>query len=124
MRTVEGQAVAVHCPPWCTQDHRSDGIADHVWHEGPAIALDGPGDHFGQDGPYRVLWACLSAEPDDRTGEYGMPYICLDVLDAGQSARLDVAAADAVIGELRLYVDRLQQLRDRLAAVLAGGEPR
>lgn len=120
MQTLRGSLLTVQCPPWCTQQHHGDDLVEHTWHEAPAITFNGPGEH-GDDGrPYEAMWACLSAEPNREDGTYGTPYICFDTLSTGQGARLDIAAADAVLADLRLYVDRLQRMRDQLAAVTRG----
>lgn len=126
MRTRTGSFLAVQCPPWCTQQHDGDQHADSIWHEAPAIAFVGPGDYLGyaDDGqPYEVMWACISAQPNDEDGTYGRPYLFFDTLGAGTGARLDVDQADAVLRHLRQYTDRLQQMRDQLARIVkAEGE--
>ncbi|MFJ4339398.1 DUF6907 domain-containing protein [Streptomyces sp. NPDC088915] len=125
MALPNGGTLSVKCPPWCTQPHKENDYAHWAWHEAPAIAFTGPGDYYGHfdDGePYEVMWACLAAQPDDTTGDYGQPYIYFDTLSAGAGGRLDVAQADAYLTELRTYVDRLQQMRDRLAEITQQGE--
>lgn len=123
LRTLTGATLSVSCPPWCSEPHEGS-IAENIWHEAEAVAFVGPGDYFGHfdDGePYEVMWACISAEPDDRTGEYGRPYVYFDTQGQATGARLDVPALDAVLGDLRTYVDRLQQMRDRLAKIIQDG---
>ncbi|MFJ3093591.1 DUF6907 domain-containing protein [Streptomyces hydrogenans] len=125
MRQLNGGSLSVKCPPWCTQAHQENDTADHAWHEAPAVSFTGPGDyygHFDMNEPQEVMWACLSAEPDDTTGDYGQPYIYFDTLSSGQGARLNVAQADAYLADLRTYVNRLQQMRDRLAAITQQGK--
>lgn len=119
MDRLAGGVLPVQCPTWCVEQHQPGHLAEHIWHQGPEIRFEGPGDHYWQDGPYGVLAACVSAEPDDVTGGYGRPYLAFDTLAVGQAARLDVEQADVVIAQLRLYTDRLQQMRDRLAAITA-----
>ncbi|MGW3186332.1 DUF6907 domain-containing protein [Streptomyces ardesiacus] len=115
----DGGQTSGQCPPWCTVHPIGRATReDDCFHEGPDIVLNAPGDHFWQDGPYEVLRANISSEDDEETQGPGRPYICFDTLDVGQAARLDVAAADAVIADLRQYADRLEQMRNRLAEIL------
>lgn len=110
-----GGTLAVHCPPWCTMPH-TVGAAEDSHHQGPTVAFTGPGDWTGYfDGgePYEVLYAAISA---DALG--GRPYVYFDTHGEATGARLDVAGLDAVLGDLRTYVDRLQQMRDRLAQII------
>ncbi|GHC26934.1 MULTISPECIES: DUF6907 domain-containing protein [Streptomyces rochei group] len=105
------------CPPWCTAiDHLNDD-----GHQGPAIMLTVPGDETGfyDDGePYALLWAALVRMTGQPTRVY------LDALGdaSGGGTHLDVAGLDAVLGDLRTYVDRLQQMRDRLAQLTEGDQ--
>ncbi|MDX3400074.1 DUF6907 domain-containing protein [Streptomyces sp. ME01-18h] len=103
------------CPPWCTAiDHLNDAV-----HQGAPIALTAPGDETGayDDGePYALLWAALVCNEGQPTRVY------LDALGdaSGGGTRLDVAGVDAVLADLRLYADRLQQMRDHLAQITEG----
>ncbi|MEU3413758.1 hypothetical protein ABZ760_21225 [Streptomyces sp. NPDC006658] len=112
-----GGTVAVTCPAWCTLPHERQAAED-AHHQGPTIAFTGPGDFTGYfDGgePYEVLFAAICADP-----EGGRPYVYFDTQSEATGARLDVAGLDAVLGDLRTYVDRLQQIRDRLAQITQG----
>lgn len=119
LSSLSGATLSVKCPPWCTYDHTGH-VAENAWHEAEAVQFIGPGDfygHFDNGEPYDVMWACISAQPDDETGEYGRPYIYFDTLGCGQGGRLDVAGADKVLADLRAYTARLQQMRDQLAEI-------
>ncbi|MGA5599857.1 DUF6907 domain-containing protein [Streptomyces griseoincarnatus] len=115
--SYNGGTVAVSCPPWCTLPH-TVGAAEDANHQGPAVAFTGPGDctgYFDGGEPYEVLYAAISADPQG-----GRPYVYFDTQGEATGARLDVAALDVVLGDLRTYVDRLQQMRDRLAQITEG----
>ncbi|MDX2703961.1 hypothetical protein PV350_13975 [Streptomyces sp. PA03-6a] len=123
MIKLTGAPIAVTCPSWCTTPHGDGEIAENTWHEGPSILFVGPGDfyeYFDGGEPYEVMWAAISAEPNDADGSHGQPYIYFDTQGQATGARLDVAQADAVLRDLRQYVDRLQQMRDRLAQINEG----
>ncbi|MFF9215498.1 DUF6907 domain-containing protein [Streptomyces viridosporus] len=112
-----GGTMAVSCPPWCTMPHTTEAAED-AHHQGPTVAFTGPGDSTGYfDGgePYEVLFAAISADPAG-----GEPYVYFDTQGEATGARLDVAGLDAVLSDLRTYVDRLQQMRDRLAQITEG----
>ncbi|MGA5339015.1 DUF6907 domain-containing protein [Streptomyces griseoincarnatus] len=115
LRAIDTAAASSACPSWCTAiDHLNDD-----GHQGPAIEFTAPGDETGayDDGePYALLWAALVRETGQPTRVY------FDALGdaSGGGTHLDVAGLDAVLGDLRTYVDRLQQMRDRLAQITEG----
>ncbi|MEU9641504.1 hypothetical protein [Streptomyces sp. NPDC048188] len=118
MRKIQAADMAAPsgvCPPWCTAiNHLNDDV-----HQGAPIQLTVPGDETGtyDDGePYALLWAALVC----RDGQ--PPRIYLDALGdaSGGGTRLDVAGVDAVLADLRLYADRLQQMRNHLAQITEG----
>ncbi|MER7974947.1 hypothetical protein ABTX35_39085 [Streptomyces sp. NPDC096080] len=113
-RAIRTAAPSTACPSWCTAiDHLNDD-----GHQGAPIVLSVPGDETGyyDDGePYEVLWAAIVRESGAPTRIY------LDALGdaSGGGTNLDLAAADAVLADLKLYVARFEQLRDHLAAITA-----
>ncbi|MFC8866372.1 DUF6907 domain-containing protein [Streptomyces sp. NPDC057148] len=117
--SCNGGTVAITCPPWCTLPHTADAAED-AHHQGPTVAFTGPGDdtgHFDGGQPYEVLFAAISADPQG-----GRPYVYFDTQGEATGARLDVTGLDAVLADLRTYVDRLQQMRDRLAQLTEGDQ--
>lgn len=106
---------ATTCPSWCVR--HTSGFCD--WHESRPVAFEGPGDFYAETPePLEIMWAVLSETPPDavQDGQREGSYIFFDTLGDGSGARLNVAETDALIRQLTRYTERLQDLRDQLAA--------
>lgn len=107
------------CPVWCL-GHGTAAARTCDWHESKPVSFEGPSDMFDDNPePYEVLWAALSETPQDEIDEGATPgaYIFFDTLADGGGSRLNVDETDALIRSLTRYTERLQGLRNQLAAI-------
>lgn len=104
------------CPPWCIGGHDLDH-PDDVFHRGEFLKLkapEGSGPRKGDQLPALCAQLVMPevAEDDDPA------CIVVDHNDVyGPYAQLDVAKADQMIRDLKVYTARLQEMRDQLAAL-------
>lgn len=104
----------VVCPAWCVVDH-GDDIPEDVFHRSDFAWLEPNGSRSGDEGPWKLAAHLVLAEvpqPDDdgqiviETGDetFG-PYI-----------ELDTERADEFIRQTKVFLARIEQMRDQLTA--------
>lgn len=114
--TVDHGPVTMPEPTWCAghADHRPETYRVDLDHKGPE-------HHLTHDG--EALWvALLTQAPYATLPEHRGLGVYVDQQDYAYT--LDPAGLYALAASMDTHADRLRDLADRLAVLLAGGEPR
>lgn len=105
----------VTCPDWCVLEHGNDP-ADDIFHRSvkARVGIPEAQTFLSSDSLQLVASLCLpeAPEPGEDAG-----FIVLDCGDLfGPYAELDIEHADQFIRDLKTFIARVAQMRDRLAA--------
>jgi hypothetical protein len=106
--TVDHGPVTFTCPPWCVADHEDGGYRADIAHTGPDVALVFHGLNVG----VAALVQAPYAETSSRK-----PGVSVSLL--GQT--LDPTGLYDFAAALDTHADKLRDLADQAAALLAGG---
>lgn len=112
-----GEVVTVECPEWCVIDHGDDPPMD-IFHRGPLAFMVPPAalSTPPETAIVRQMLAHLVLPAVPQEGE--RVCISLDLDDCMvRYTELDVEQADNMLAQLREYTERLQTMRDQLAAI-------
>ena len=101
------------CPPWCVIDH-GDDIPEDVFHRSEFAVLAPNGDRSGWEGPWE-LNAHIVVPETDQVGDPGLLVIETQAGTAGPSVELDVTQVDEFIRQNKVFLARVEQMRDQLA---------
>lgn len=102
------------CPKWCVIDHTGD-IAEDVFHRSAFASLTPNGDRSGWDGPWE-LHAHVVVPEVDHGSEPALLVIETQAGTGGPSVELDVTQVDEFIRQNKVFLARMEQMRDQLAA--------
>lgn len=114
IRTLDHGTITVTCPPWCLGVHEDGGYRADILHRGPDTNLT----FHGHDIADATLVQSPYATPGDP--ELGGPTPGVSVSLIGRT--LDPVTVYGLAAALDGYADRLRDLADQLAVILAGGE--
>ncbi|MBT2675795.1 hypothetical protein J7E95_34390 [Streptomyces sp. ISL-14] len=115
VHTTDHGPVTVPEPAWCLGQHPQDGHRADILHRGPGHTLTFRGRHITDAA---LVQAPFSELPADLTGRE--PGVSVDIL----GKTLNPVGLYELAAVLDSYADRLRDLADGLAVVLAGGEGR
>lgn len=115
LSTIDHGDVTVLEPAWCAghADHRPEYRVD-ITHTSPKVPLTFRGRTLGE--------AVISQAPGAERGTRDIQASV--VLSYEGAGGLDPAGLYDLAAELDTHADRLRDLADQLAAIVAGGEPR
>jgi len=108
VRTVDHGDVTVTCPAWCRAEHEDGGYRADILHSGPDTVLVFHGHAIGDASLVQSPYA-------ERLGRT----VGVSVSLLGQT--LDPTGLYDFAATLDAHADRLRDLADQLAALLAGG---
>lgn len=113
---IASAAATETCPSWCVIEHGDDPI-DDIFHRGAYMQVGVPDDQvYLSDADLKLTASlCLPAapEPGDEAG-----FLVLHHGDLfGPYAELDVEHCDQFIRDLKAFTARVEQARDRMAAL-------
>lgn len=101
------------CPPWCDIDHDGDIPAD-VFHRSPFAVLAPNGDRSGWEGPWE-LHAHIVVPETEQGDDPGLLVIETQAGTGGPSVELDITQVDEFIRQNKVFLARIEQMRDQLA---------
>ena len=103
---------AGQCPPWCDIDHEDD-IPEDVFHRSAFAVLAPNGDRSGWEGPWK-LQAHIVVPEVEQGDDPGLLVIETQAGVAGPSVELDVTQVDEFIRQHKVFLARVEQMRDQL----------
>lgn len=101
------------CPSWCVIDHAGD-IPEDVFHRSAFAVLAPNGDRSGWEGPWE-LHAHIVVPETGQGDDPGLLVIDTQAETAGPSVELDVTQVDEFIRQHKVFLARVEQMRDQLA---------
>ncbi|MET9362181.1 hypothetical protein ABZX93_14825 [Streptomyces sp. NPDC006632] len=104
----------VTCPDWCTIEHGSD-IPEDVFHRSAFAVLKPDGSRSGWEGPWE-LWAHIVTAEVEQDDAPALLVIDTQAGTAGPSVELDVTQVDEFIRQHKVFLARVEQMRDQLEA--------
>lgn len=104
------------CPPWCDIDHAGDVPMD-VFHRSQFAVLTPNGDRSGAEGPWE-LWAHIVVPETDQGDPRGALVVETQAGTAGPYAELDVTQIDEFIRQQKVFLARVEQMRDQMTKAL------
>lgn len=110
-----------NCPPWCVVEHGSD-IPEDVFHRSGFAWLVPDGSRSGDEGPWKLAAHLVVAEVPE-PGDDGQIVIETGNETLGPYIELDVERADQFIRQTKVFLARVEQMRDQLAAAKEGVRP-
>lgn len=109
-------AWAGQCPKWCDVDHGND-IPEDVFHRSPFAVLKPDASRSGWEGPWE-LWAHIVVPETPQGDDPGLLVIDTQAGTAGPSVELDVTQVDEFIRQQKVFLARVEQMRDQLATAV------
>lgn len=106
------------CPAWCVVDHGSD-IPEDVFHRSGFAWLVPDGSRSGDEGPWKLAAHLVVAEVPE-PGDDGQIVIETGDESFGPYIELDVERVDQFIRQTKVFLARIEQMRDQLAATKEG----
>lgn len=103
------------CPSWCVVDHGHD-IPEDVFHRSSLAWLVPDGSRSGDEGPWRLAAHLVVAEVPE-SGDDGQIVVETGNETLGPYIELDVERADQFIRQTKVFLARIEQMRDQLAAI-------
>lgn len=100
------------CPDWCAIDHGDDAPED-VFHRSAFAVLAPNGDRSGWEGPWE-LNAHIVVPEVEQGDDPGLLVIDTQAGTAGPSVELDVTQVDEFIRQNKVFLARVEQMRDQL----------
>ncbi|MFD4551685.1 DUF6907 domain-containing protein [Streptomyces sp. NPDC058466] len=101
------------CPPWCVIDHAHDVLED-VFHRSEFAWLTPNGDRSGREGPWELVAHVVVPEVE-QGDDPGLLVIETQAGTAGPAVELDVTQVDEFIRQHKVFLARVEQMRDQLA---------
>ncbi|MEU1908125.1 DUF6907 domain-containing protein [Streptomyces hygroscopicus] len=102
------------CPAWCVVDHGNDILAD-IFHRSSLAWLVPDGSRSGDEGPWRLAAHLVVAEVPE-PGDDGQIVIETGNETLGPYIELDAERADEFIRQTKVFLARIEQMRDQLTA--------